>query len=302
MRRILAAVAVLFTLGATAVAQQGTQFEPGQIYGNDTASKRSGRAASVSAIFDRALSSTRGSIIERGAAGWVAVGPGATAGLAWISAGTGADPGYGILPLSGGGTGANITGVSGGVPYFSSNTTLASSALLTANRLMIGGGAGAAPTTIACATSTTVLHGGTPPSCSAIVYADIATAAIATTSEYYAGTASKLVPASVIYPAETTTTYGATTTFDFGTFINTAVTLTGNITTQTLTGVQAGKAGTISFIQDGTGSRTTVWNSIFKWASGVTPTLSTTASAVDVLTYSCRSATFCVASLIKDVK
>jgi hypothetical protein len=298
MRNILAAFALLI-FAVPAMAQQGTQFAPGQIFGNDTAAARSGRAASVSAILDRALGSTRGSIIERGASGWVQVGPGATAGLAWISGGTGADPAYGILPLSGGGTGANVTGVSGGVPYFSSTSAMASSALLTANRLMIGGGAGAGPSTIACATSTTVLHGGTPPSCSALAYADIATAAIATSLEYAAGTASKLVQAGAIYPTETTTTYGTTTTFDFSTFINTAVTLTGNITTMNVSNVQAGKAGMITFIQDGTGSRTTVWNSVFKFPGGAPPTLSTAAGSVDILFYSCRSVTNCPASLNK---
>lgn len=191
---------------------------------------------------------------------------------------------------------------SGGIPYFSSTSQMTSSGVLGANQIVIGGGAGAAPTTFACATSTTLVHGGTPPTCSQLAYADIATAAIATSSEYLAGTSSKLVQAGTIYQAETTTTFGTTTTFDFSTFINTAVTLTGNITTQTLSNVTAGKAGTIAFIQDGTGSRTTVWNSIFKFAGGVTPTLTTTASAVDVLSYSCRSATFCVAFLTKDAK
>lgn len=124
----------------------------------------------------------------------------------------------------------------------------------------------------------------------------------ATASNYYAATSNKAVTADVIYPSETTTTFGATTTFDFDTFINTAVTLTGNITTQTLSNIRAGKSGTITFIQDGTGSRTTVWNSNFKFAGGTTPTLTTTASAVDVLTYACRSTSFCTANLLKDVK
>jgi hypothetical protein len=124
----------------------------------------------------------------------------------------------------------------------------------------------------------------------------------AAASDYFAGTSTaKLIAPSVIYQAETTTTFGATTTFDFSTFINTAVTLTGNITTQTLSNVTSGKAGMITFIQDATGSRTTVWNTIFKWANGVAPTLSTFPGAIDVLTYSCRSATYCVASLIKNL-
>lgn len=133
-------------------------------------------------------------------------------------------------------------------------------------------------------------------------YAALQTAAIATSSEYLAGTASKLVQSGAIYPSETTTTFGATTSFDFATFINTAVTLTGNITTMNVSNVKAGQSGMITLIQDGTGSRTTVWNAIFKFAGGLAPTLSTTSGAIDVLTYSCRSATFCVAALNKDVK
>jgi len=135
-----------------------------------------------------------------------------------------------------------------------------------------------------------------------VTFGAMASAAVATTANYLSGAASTLVPASVIYTAETTTTFGATTTFDFNTFINTVVTLTGNITTQTLSNVTAGKAGSITFVQDGTGTRTTAWNSIFKFSGGTTPTLSTAASAVDVLFYSCRSATNCPASLVKDVR
>jgi hypothetical protein len=50
------------------------------------------------------------------------------------------------LPATSGGTGLS-SGTSGGVPYFSSSTTIASSAALTANALVIGGGAGVAPST-----------------------------------------------------------------------------------------------------------------------------------------------------------
>lgn len=44
-----------------------------------------------------------------------------------------------------GGPGGALTATSGGIPYFSSTSTLASSALLTNHGLMVGGGAGAAP-------------------------------------------------------------------------------------------------------------------------------------------------------------
>jgi hypothetical protein len=126
--------------------------------------------------------------------------------------------------------------------------------------------------------------------------------ALATAAQYIAGTVTNPIPPSVIYTSETTTTFGATTTFDFSTFINTAVTLTGNITTMSVANVTAGKAGTITFVQDATGSRTTVFNTVFKFPGGNVPALSTAANAVDVLSYSCRSAAFCVASLLKGVQ
>ena len=52
------------------------------------------------------------------------------------------------------------SGTSGGVPYFSSNTTMASSALLALDQLVLGGGVGNAPFTLgSLGTTTTVLHG-----------------------------------------------------------------------------------------------------------------------------------------------
>jgi hypothetical protein len=65
----------------------------------------------------------------------------------------------GQLPVGNGGTGLS-SGTSGGLPYFSSSSTMASSAALTANALMLGGGAGSSPSTLgSLGTSSTVLHG-----------------------------------------------------------------------------------------------------------------------------------------------
>lgn len=126
----------------------------------------------------------------------------------------------------------------------------------------------------------------------------------ATNANYYAGTSNKVPTTDVIYPPNVTITYGATTSIDFSTFNNGTITLTGNITTMNVSNVVAGKSGRIRFIQDGTGSRTTVWSSTFKFAGGTTPTLTTAASAIDVLYYDCETspATVCYASLNKDMK
>ena len=65
----------------------------------------------------------------------------------------------GQLSVANGGTGLS-SGVSGGVPYFNSTSTMASSSALTTNALVIGGGAGNAPSTLASlGTTSTVLHG-----------------------------------------------------------------------------------------------------------------------------------------------
>lgn len=52
----------------------------------------------------------------------------------------------GILAVANGGTGLS-SGTSGGIPYFSSTSTMASSAALVASAIVIGGGAGVAPST-----------------------------------------------------------------------------------------------------------------------------------------------------------
>lgn len=65
----------------------------------------------------------------------------------------------GTLPVTNGGTGL-VLGVSGGIPYFTSTTTLASSGVLTANRIILGGGAATTPVAMGSSgTSTTLLHG-----------------------------------------------------------------------------------------------------------------------------------------------
>ncbi len=149
-----------------------------------------------------------------------------------------------------------------------------------------------------------VVRGASLWSCSTVPYAGITASDITSTAQFLAGTSSRLVQSGVIYTSEVTITYGSTTTVDFSTLINGVVTLTGNISTLTLSNVTAGKAGQIRFIQDGTGSRT--WpaggNTVLKYAAGALPALSTAANAVDVLTYSCSSATFCTAALLKDVR
>lgn len=135
-----------------------------------------------------------------------------------------------------------------------------------------------------------------------VTFPAFASSALATAAQYIAANASTLVTPAVAFTSEFTIPFSATPTLDFSLFINGSLTLTTNITTMSVANVKAGQAGTIAFIQDGTGSRTTVFNTVFKFAGGTTPSLTTaTPNAVDILSYSCRSATFCVASLLANV-
>lgn len=83
---------------------------------------------------------------------------------------------------------------------------------------------------------------------------------------------------------------------------NFSVTLGGNRTLANPTNITAGQSGVFVITQDGTGSRTLAYGSYFKFANGTAPTLTTTASAVDVLAYYVESSTRITARLVGDVK
>lgn len=83
---------------------------------------------------------------------------------------------------------------------------------------------------------------------------------------------------------------------------NFSVTLGGNRTLANPSNTTAGQSGVIVITQDGTGSRTLAYGSNFKFPGGTAPTLTTTASAVDVLAYYVESATRITARLVADVK
>jgi len=80
------------------------------------------------------------------------------------------------------------------------------------------------------------------------------------------------------------------------------VTLAGNRTlaapTETTTNI--GAVGQIYIQQDGTGSRTLSYNTVFQFPGASVPSLSTSANAVDALFYSVRTTTKIDAILVKD--
>lgn len=99
-----------------------------------------------------------------------------------------------------------------------------------------------------------------------------------------------------------TLTDAATIAVDLSLGNNFQVTLGGNRTLGAPTNVVAGQSGVIRVVQDGTGSRTLAYNSVYKFAGGTAPTLTTTASAVDLLAYHVESGTRIAVRFIGDVK
>ncbi len=80
------------------------------------------------------------------------------------------------------------------------------------------------------------------------------------------------------------------------------VTLGGNRTLGFPSPIPPGQSGMIYIYQDGTGSRTLAYTSCWRFAGGSTPTLTTDAAAVDMLTYSVRTSATIDAALVADLK
>jgi len=82
-----------------------------------------------------------------------------------------------------------------------------------------------------------------------------------------------------------TLTDGATITPNFALNNSFTVTLGGNRTLANPTNLVAGQSGVIIINQDGTGGRTLAYGSYYDFGGGTAPTLTTTASAQDMIAY-----------------
>lgn len=98
----------------------------------------------------------------------------------------------------------------------------------------------------------------------------------------------------------TTLTSATTVTPDFAASNNFTLTLGHNITLANPSNLTAGQSGAIFLVQDSTGSRTASFGSYWDFPSGTAPTLTTTASAVDLLVYVVRSTTSIHAQLLSN--
>jgi hypothetical protein len=87
------------------------------------------------------------------------------------------------------------------------------------------------------------------------------------------------------YFVQTTLTDATSISWDVSANQAATVTLGGNRTLSNPTNLQAGASYTLIVKQDGTGSRTLAYGSVYKWPSGTAPVLTTTANATDILTF-----------------
>ncbi len=83
----------------------------------------------------------------------------------------------------------------------------------------------------------------------------------------------------------TTLTDGATINWDASANQVTSVTLAGDRTFAAPTNMVDGAVYVLTVIQDATGTRVPSWNAVFKFAAATAPTLTTTASAKDILVF-----------------
>lgn len=86
-------------------------------------------------------------------------------------------------------------------------------------------------------------------------------------------------------PTTQTLTDAATIAWDMSLGEVATVTLGGNRTLGAPTNLVDGGTYILRVIQDGTGTRTLAYNAVFKWPAATAPVLTTTAAAVDVLTF-----------------
>jgi hypothetical protein len=87
------------------------------------------------------------------------------------------------------------------------------------------------------------------------------------------------------YFAEATLTDGATVTWNASTQQVCKLTLGGNRTLSAPTNGVTGQFISIAVIQDGTGSRTLTWNSVYEFTGDTAPTLTTTINKADVFVF-----------------
>ena len=124
---------------------------------------------------------------------------------------------------------------------------------------------------------------------------------LSTAAEYRNDTADRALTGEIVWDAAASVALTDDTTIavDFAAGINFTVTLGGNRTLGQPSNQKVGQSGFIRIVQDGTGSRTLAYHADWKFQYGTDPTLTTTASATDILFYTVIAANFVYATLVK---
>lgn len=126
-----------------------------------------------------------------------------------------------------------------------------------------------------------------------ISFGDAVTLDEATTADYRAATADKLLTTDQVWDsgAVVSLTDGASIALDMSSGFNFSVTLGGNRTLANPSNLKVGQTGFIRVTQDATGSRTLTLDTYYKTQNGLALTLSTAANDEDVLFYCVLSST-----------
>jgi hypothetical protein len=181
------------------------------------------------------------------------------------------------LAIADGGTGASDA------PTARTNLGLGTIATQAANSVSITGGS------ISGITDLAVADGGTGASDAATARTNLGVAIGSDVQAYDADTAKTDVKQSFTAqqrPLTGALTYNATQTWDTDAAQDATLTLTGNVTTFSAPTNQV--AGSYYSLRINVGSgpySVSAWNSVFKWPGGTAPTLTATASAIDLFVF-----------------
>jgi hypothetical protein len=135
-----------------------------------------------------------------------------------------------------------------------------------------------------------------------LVFSTTADGASSPTERMRISSAGRITVAGSALNTPVALTDAATVAVDLSLSNNYTLTLGGSRTLGAPTNQTAGQSGVIVITQDGTGSRILAYNAVWKFPGGTAPTLTTTASAVDVIAFYVESATRITARLVSDVK
>lgn len=108
---------------------------------------------------------------------------------------------------------------------------------------------------------------------------------VSTTANTAVGVSGDMTVVGVGYSPTITLTDASSISWDTSLGQTATVTLGGNRTFSAPTGMHNGAFYSLAVYQDSTGNKTLSWNSVFKFASGVAPVLSTSASSKDFFVF-----------------